>query len=98
MEHARARNSDPVTSWLAADQATNLAKRHYQIILEALKKGNMGKDGICSVTGLNGVQVARRLPELQKQGLVYLTGKHVKSFTGRFEREWAFTPTSAIDL
>jgi predicted ArsR family transcriptional regulator len=88
MEHPRARESDPITSWIAADQAKDLAKRHHKLILSALKIGNMGKDGICSVTGLDGVQVARRLPELQRQGLVCLTGKTVRSLTGRPEREW----------
>lgn len=93
MEHPRARESDPYTSWLAADQAGSLAKRHSQKILAALGQRPMGKDGICEVTGLDGVQVARRLPELQRQGLVTLTGKTVLSNTRRQEREWALVST-----
>ena len=88
MEHPRARESDPITSWIAADQAKGFANRHARMIIGALQKGPMGKDGICTITGLDGVQVARRLPELQRQGLVCLTGKQVKSLTGRPEREW----------
>lgn len=89
MEHPRARESDPVTSWSAADQANTLAKRHAAKILDALKTGPLGKDGICSATGLEGVQVARRLPELQREGFVTLTGKEVRSKCNRLEREWA---------
>jgi hypothetical protein len=60
-----ARNTDPVTSWAAADAATSLAAQHATIIIQALcKYGPMGKDGIAQITGLDGNQVARRLSEL----------------------------------
>ena len=88
MDHPRARESDPLTSWIAADQATSLAQRHSNKILDALSQGPAGKDGICALTGLDGVQVARRLPELQRLGFVKLTGKTVMSKTNRPEREW----------
>ena len=87
LSNPRARESDPITSWIAADQVT-FAECHYKKILQALEIGPMGKDGISSFTGLDAVQIARRLPELQRQGLVCLTGKQVKSATGRPEREW----------
>jgi DNA-binding IclR family transcriptional regulator len=48
----------------------------------------MGKDGIARLTGLNPNQVARRLPELQKVGMVATTGQTVYSDAGRSEREW----------
>ena len=85
----RVRREDPITSYQAADSIKEVAPKHFQIILEALKEhGPMGKDGIASKTGLNPNAVARRLPELQKLDLVTTTGKTVKSLSGREEREW----------
>ena len=85
----RARREDPITSYQAAESIKEVAPKHFQIILEALKEhGPMGKDGIASKTGLNPNAVARRLPELQKIDLVTTTGKTVKSLSGREEREW----------
>jgi predicted ArsR family transcriptional regulator len=85
-----ARRSDPRTSHWAAEQAKELAGRHRTLIVYALAQhGPMGKDGIASkVRGLDGVAVCRRLGELQKAGLIELTGKEVPSTSGRLEREW----------
>jgi predicted ArsR family transcriptional regulator len=84
----RARNSDPVTSHMAADQVTTPTK-HFQIIhLALIEHGPMGKDQIASKTGLDPNAVARRLPELQRLGLAVTTGKLVDSKAGRKEREW----------
>jgi predicted ArsR family transcriptional regulator len=88
----RARSLDPVTSHAAADQAT-FANQHFDKIVECLQRfGARGKDGIAELTGLDGNQVARRLPELAKLGIVELTGKTTKSKSGRAEREWRFVP------
>jgi hypothetical protein len=43
---------------------------------------------ISAMTNLDSNQVARRLNEMQKIGLIKLTGKTVKSDSGRSEREW----------
>ena len=90
-----ARNTDPATSWAAADSAKSLAAQHATIIIQALcKYGAMGKDGIATITGLDGNQVARRLNEMKIIGLIELTGNVVKSNSGRNEREWkCHTPT-----
>ena len=85
---ALARNSDPITSHAAADQAQAMRHAHHTAILGALRTGAMGKDDIAHFTALTGVQIARRLPELQKLGLVRPTGRTVRSDTGRKEREW----------
>lgn len=88
-ELTKARISDPITSKLAAQQAKKVAESHYQVILKALRAhGPMGKDGIAEVTGLDGAQIARRLGEMHRGGVVVLTGRHVKSKAGRDEREW----------
>jgi len=89
MKHIRSRSTDPVTSFMAADQATNLASQHFEMIVECLQKhGPQGKDGIAALIGLDGNQVARRLPELERVKEVELTGKNTKSKSGRAEREW----------
>jgi len=89
MNHYRARNIDPITSWQAADEAKDLAKAHAALILKTLQEqGPLGKDGIAFFALLDGNQIARRLPEMERDGLVGLTGKIVKSMAKRAEREW----------
>jgi len=86
----RVRTTDPVTSFEAADAIKPVVSHHYQIIQECLKTyGPLGKDGIAAMTNLEGNQIARRLNEMQKIGLIHLTGKTVKSNSGRNEREWS---------
>ena len=86
----RVRTTDPVTSFEAAESIKPVASKHYQIILECLQTyGSLGKDGISAMTKLEGSQVARRLNEMQKIGLIKLTGRSVKSHSGRNEREWS---------
>jgi predicted transcriptional regulator len=84
----RARTHDPLTSKLAAVAVTT-ADSHYKAIHEALTLwGPMGKDEIATMADLDPSQVARRLPEMRKLGLVGLTGETVQSNSGRAEREW----------
>jgi len=84
----RARNSDPLTSKLAAAAVTT-AENHFMLIRDALTVwGPMGKDRIAALAGLDPNQVARRLPEMRRLGLVGLTGETVQSNSGRAEREW----------
>ena len=85
----RARASDPITSFEAADSAKDLASKHFGIIVDCLKAhGALGKDGIAQHSGLDSNQVARRLNELSNMDLIELTGRTVKSKSGRNEREW----------
>lgn len=84
-----ARRTDPVTSHNAAGSARALAKHHCKaIVLSLWLHGPMGKDAIARRLGLTGVMVARRLPELERQGKAMPTGRTVTSDTGRQEREW----------
>ena len=88
-----ARNTDPSTSWAAADRAKALAAHHATIIIAALcRYGPQGKDGIARITGLDGNQVARRLSELERNHDILLTGRNVRSKSGRAEREWKVMP------
>ena len=85
----RARRTDPETSHAAARQAKALAAAHQLAILTCLQEyGPLGKDGIGARTMLTGHAVGKRLPELQRMGLVTLTGRTVPSESGRAEREW----------
>ena len=85
----RVRTSDPITSYEAADSAKDLASKHFSMIVDALNAhGALGKDGIATHSGLESNQVARRLNELSNMGLIELTGRTVRSKSGRNEREW----------
>ena len=81
----QARNSDPYTSHLAA-QSMN-PSIHHSLIIQALSTP-AGKTLIAERSGLDHNQVSRRLNELQKEGIIGLTGKTVLSSTNRKEREW----------
>ena len=89
----RARATDAITSFQAADSIKDVAKMHQDVIVACLQRfGALGKDGIATQTGLQSNQVARRMNELEKLGLIELTGKTVKSNSGRQEREWRIKP------
>lgn len=91
--HLRVRNTDPLTSFKAADSIKDSAKRHAEQILACLEEhGALGKDGIAAITKLESNQVARRLNELEREGFIELTGREVKSRANRSEREWKFVP------
>jgi len=92
-DYVRARNTDPSTSHEAAERVEEFVHAHYQqILLALLNHGPLGKDGIATKANINGREdgnaVARRLPELQRSGVVVLTGERVQSRRGRSEREW----------
>jgi hypothetical protein len=85
----RAKKTDPITSHEAADSTEIFASQHFKLIHNALMQyGPLGKDGISYFTLLNPNAISRRLPEMQKLGMVELTGKTVMSNAKRKEREW----------
>lgn len=85
----RARTIDPTTSHEAAESIKESANKHMVIIHQTLElNGPMGKDKISAISGLRPDQVWRRLSEMEKLGMVKLTGRTVESFSGRKEREW----------
>jgi predicted transcriptional regulator len=88
-EFPRVRSNDPLTSFEAADSIKPVVSKHYSIIMDCLQEyGALGKDGIAHHTNLDRNQVSRRLSEMESIGLIRLTGKTVKSNSGRSEREW----------
>jgi hypothetical protein len=92
-----ARRRDPDTSHIAAAAARDLQVRHQQMILDCLRKhGPLGKDGIAARTRLDGVQVCRRLSELDRARIIEPTGATVPSTSGRMEREWRLRVPRAV--
>ena len=76
-----ARRTDPQTSHDAAKRAERFATTHAGRILSALKAhGHSTPAELSDHTGLTVVQLCRRLPELEAQGLAKPTGEVVNGF------------------
>lgn len=84
-----ARGNDPLTSFQAADSAKSFIRTHESQIVTMLSRyGQMGVDRIALFTGLDAHAVGKRMTALHKRGEVELTGRTVKSDSGRNQREW----------
>ena len=77
-----ARKSDPYTSKQAANKAAKIAPSQRNIIADALREPGTVKD-VAERTGLTQYAVSKRLPELQRMGLIELTGREIDGC-----REW----------
>lgn len=89
--HERARRTDPETSHAAA-KAVDFAHGHFALIMGSLKEHGAGTIyEIAERTGLDHVQVARRLPELARANppVVRRTAERRKSPKGRACDVWA---------
>lgn len=63
---------------------------HESKILRVLRRcGPMGVDEIAILCGLEPHAVGKRMNELARNDLVFLTGQVVKSSSGRNQREWS---------
>jgi len=71
---ALARNTDPASSHEAAERAESFRECHYRRILAALVGGSMTSPEIAQRCGLDQIQVSRRLPEMEREGLVARAG------------------------
>lgn len=86
---ALARRSDPATSHEAARRVREFATGHSATVLACLKAhGTLTVDEIAKHTPLLAHQINKRLPELQRSGLVAPTGETRLSASGRPERVW----------
>lgn len=83
-----ARRTDPPTSRAAAAKAVAFKGDHARRIVEALAAGPAGKTEIGRRCGLTEQQVARRMHELRRAGLVERTGRDVESASGCGEDEY----------
>ncbi len=84
---AAARRTDPPTSKAAGRASRAFAAGHGRRILEALEEGPGTKDEIAARCGLDEQQVARRMHELKRRGLVVEVGEAV-SPTGNRETRY----------
>lgn len=82
-----ARRSDPATSHAAAASMGKAARDHHEAILGVLWRP-MTIYHIAKLTGLDHVQVARRMPELEQLGQVRPTGGTEAGPSGRQCRVW----------
>ena len=85
---AASRRTDPATSHATAAMAGGVRADHIKRILAALRLGPASKDEIGLRANLIGHAVGKRLPELQRAGLIETTGANRRSASGRPEREW----------
>lgn len=87
----RARRDDPATSKEAAVRVIDFAHGHYALIIGALGlQGDATIYELAARTGLDHVQVARRLPELSQAmpARIFDTGRTKPSPSGRPCRIW----------
>jgi len=83
------RASDPLTSFMAADRVHEFKADHCTRILMALKRmGTAGAEQIAAMTSLDAYQVRKRLPELERAGMVQSHHETRITSTGRHERLW----------
>jgi hypothetical protein len=67
---SRVRAHDPASSVLAAEGAARFADPHRERILRALRDDELSSHQIAKLSGLTVVQCDRRLPELQREGVI----------------------------
>jgi len=85
----RARKHDPRTSHAAAESVDRFANGHYALILISLRDhGPMTVAEIAVATGLGEHQCNKRTSELQRSGLISLTGGTRPGPSGRQQRVW----------
>lgn len=89
---ARARATDPATSFKAAEKVTKsgVAQTNRAKCLEAVKKNPGSTSGeVAKAAGLERHEAARRLPELRdKLGMVKNAGQRRCSVTGNQSLQW----------
>ena len=89
---AKAKRTDPLTSFQAAVRARGLASEHQRIILAALATGPGTAEEIAGRVGLRKEQVGRRLGELARHGAVRWTGATRPTTSGRASRVYEVVP------
>lgn len=67
----RCRATDPVTSAIAAERASKFANHQAEMVLHALNLvPGVSTKRLAELTGLDRYMVGRRMPELERRGLV----------------------------
>jgi predicted ArsR family transcriptional regulator len=74
---------------MAADATLTFKRSQERLIVSALREyGSMGVDAIAAHCGLLPHAVGKRMMALEANAYIRLTGKLVKSDSGRMQREW----------
>ncbi len=85
----KARRANPGTSKAAAQSAEPVARRHHRLILVALESMQDGTAAeIAEAAGLQPHAVGKRLYELEKRGVIAVTGETRAMPSGRQGRVW----------
>jgi len=84
-----ARATDPPTSHEAAERAERFSTGHYAQILEALRESPGSKTQLSARTGINDVEVGRRISDLLGVGRVLVHSHDGRSASGNRERVYA---------
>jgi CRP-like cAMP-binding protein len=85
------RTTDPVTSHAAAAQAESLSSKHCKTILGVLTQRGMTTEQISNYCDLDYIQVARRMTDLKRKGLVVDSGLVIENARGRNAIVWEMT-------
>lgn len=85
---ARARSSDPSTSKEAAAQVEEFSSAMYRNISAELSKGAGTYEELADRMNAGKDQLCKRLPEMERLGIIRLTGELRKGSTGRNQRVW----------
>ena len=86
-----ARRTDPETSKDAAKRVNEFTAKMYHRISSELENGDGTYEELASRMGAELGQLSKRLPEMQRLGIVELTGEVRYGKSGRKQRVWRKT-------
>ena len=87
-EPVRARPLDPSTSHEAAQRVGEFSAKMYKKIYAELLKGEGTYEELAVRLKFRTDQLSKRLPEMQRIGIVELTGQKREGSSGRMQRVW----------
>lgn len=87
-----ARTDDVDTSHKAAERAESTAMQHKARVYAALKLGAFTSQQIAQITGLEYLQVVRRVSDLRNEGAIVDSGERRPTISGRLAAVWKLKP------
>ena len=84
----RSRSTDPQTSKESAARVDDFSSAMYKKISAELEKGNGTYEELADRLGAGKDQLCKRLPEMERLGIIQLTGELRKGSTNRNQRVW----------
>ena len=90
-KQVRARPSDPTTSHEAAEKVVEFSAKMYKKIHAELQQGEGTYEELADRLSFRRDQLCKRLPEMQRIGIVELTGEKRAGSSGRMQRVWRAT-------